>query len=119
VTLHPLDMPHLPKQDRTEIDAAEAAFNAARARFVAEYDRRHSETPRLVYAARLRCKCGAGVAYLTSAGVWGSWFCSAVLKGEGGPAEHDKERPFASFEITSELQPSAEGQTTRPKESTR
>lgn len=120
-TIHPLDMPHLPKLDSTAVDAARAAYEKAQADFSREYNRRNAEQPRLVYAARLRCKCGAGMAYRTDAGFRGSWMCSAALKAlpELLPGEHTDPKPFMFFEITSELQPSADGATTRPPESTR
>ena len=128
-TLHPLDLPHLPKLDSTAVDVARDAYEKAQAEFTRENNRRHADQPRLVYAARLRCKCGAGMAYRTDARFHGSWICSAILKTQVSGAtianmmapggEHTDPKPFMFFEITSELQPSANGATTRPPESTR
>jgi len=69
--------------------------------------------PELVYAATVRCRCGAGLAYPEGAGLRDSWSCSAVLLG-ADPAGHDEDRPFTFWEIKSERQPSANGATTRP-----
>jgi hypothetical protein len=70
----------------------------------------------LVYAAYARCRCGAGLAYskFDPRRHSGAWDCSAVLLGTVNEGErHDKPLPFAGGEITSELQPSAQGATTR------
>jgi hypothetical protein len=117
--VHPLDRPHVPLDPmlRGELDAAEAAFEAARKKFREAYEAHQRDNERLVYAAHAHCKCGAGLAYLNTAGIRGDWRCSAVLKdpNESGLA-HDGPFPFAFYEIKSENQPSACGATTRPKE---
>lgn len=68
----------------------------------------------LVYAASARCNCGAGFAYPDGIGMHGSWYCSAVLKGEAKQEITHLELPFALYEIKSESQPSAYGSSTRP-----
>lgn len=71
----------------------------------------------LIYAAGQRCSCGAGYAYPTNIGPRGSWHCSRILKGQAEPgSRHDGALPFTFWEIRSENQPSANGQTTRPQE---
>lgn len=80
---------------------------------------------RLVYAAHARCPCGAGMAYDPIGEDKGSpfvgplsgyWDCSAILLGAADTAvKHEARLPFAFYEIKSELQPSANGATTRPK----
>lgn len=76
----------------------------------------------LVFAAGSRCTCGAGLAYPKDIGAWGSWYCSDILLGRAKPGsdpeskQHDAGWPFAFYEIKSENQPSAYGQTTRPVE---
>jgi hypothetical protein len=77
--------------------------------------------PDVVYAARHRCPCGAGLAYTTDADPFsGAWDCAAILtgtaipSGEPGAVEHTARLPFVFYEIKSERQPSAEGATTRP-----
>ena len=85
---------------------------------------------KLVYAARVRCPCGAGMAYPKDGDYpdgqpegpmrWphnGYWDCSAILLGTADPAvKHEAKLPFAFYEIKSEDQPSARGETTRPGE---
>lgn len=82
--------------------------------------------PRLVYAADVRCPCGAGMAYDSrgeSGGARGYWECSAILlgtaipSGDPGAVRHEAKLPFVFYEIKSEHQPSAHGATTRPRES--
>lgn len=78
----------------------------------------------LIYAATARCMCGAGLAYnRATAGVRGSWKCSATLlydtaaperQAETKAAAHTNPLPFAFYEVKSENQPSAGGATTRP-----
>lgn len=69
----------------------------------------------LVYAAAFRCLCGAGMAYPDGIALGGAWYCSAILKGEARrEADHNAAHPFAFYEVKSEDQPSAYGQTTRP-----
>lgn len=74
----------------------------------------------LVFAAYTRCKCGSGIAYPKNIGVWGSWYCSDILMGKAITGKeskiHDSSFPFNMYEIKSEDQPSANGQTTRVKE---
>lgn len=75
----------------------------------------------LTYAATARCTCGAGLAYPTKIGPNGYWDCSAILRGEAaqigqpGAVKHTDQLPFTFYEIKSEIQPSAAGETTRPK----
>lgn len=77
----------------------------------------------LVYAATVRCPCGAGIAHRADAQPFGDtafWDCSAILLGEATPSgeegsvTHTAVLPFVFYEIKSEKQPSAEGRTTRP-----
>lgn len=76
----------------------------------------------LRFAATARCVCGAGMAYPKGATMHGAWHCSAILTGkaasrfEEGAKSHSSPMPFAFYEVKSENQPSANGQTTRPKE---
>jgi hypothetical protein len=87
----------------------------------------------LRYAARARCKCGAGLAYPKDPTVrqvkdwmpdspfnyWDHWDCSDILtgraipKGQEGAKEHSGQLQFAFYEIKSEDQPSACGATSR------
>lgn len=72
----------------------------------------------LVYAAYSRCRCGAGLAYYKGADYWD---CSDILtgrfvpKGKPGAASHTDKLFFIFWNIRSEAQPSAAGQTTRPQ----
>lgn len=78
----------------------------------------------LIYAATKRCLCGAGLAYEpggeSGRPIQGYWDCSAILLGEAiptgepGSVQHVDRLPFTFYEIKSEQQPSAQGQTTRP-----
>ncbi len=69
----------------------------------------------LRYAATARCSCGAGFAYPVNIGPMGSWECSNILLGKAIPhTEHSSPMPFAFYEVKSEDQASANGQTTRP-----
>jgi hypothetical protein len=76
----------------------------------------------LVFSAGARCSCGAGLAYPKGIGGCGQWTCSDILLGRAKPSgdpdakTHDGDLPFAFYEVKSENQPSAYGQTTRPKE---
>ena len=71
----------------------------------------------LIYAATVRCPCGAGMAYREGDDAWD---CSAILlgtavpSGEPGSVKHEARLPFVFYEIKSEKQPSANGATTRP-----
>ncbi len=72
------------------------------------------------FSSSARCVCGAGLAYPKESGLHGSWDCSDILlgraikSGQDGSKNHDRPAPFAFYEINSESQPSANGQTTRP-----
>lgn len=73
---------------------------------------------RLVFSARERCDCGAGLAYDRRAG-HPVWDCSAILlgdalmvAGERGVADH--RIPCSFFEVLSERSPAADGASTRP-----
>lgn len=69
----------------------------------------------LVYAANSRCPCGAGLAYREGSGPRGAWDCSLILLGTADPAAtHTAVLPFVFYEVKSEVQPSANGATTRP-----
>lgn len=74
----------------------------------------------LVYAAYDRCSCGVGLAYLPGSSDK-CWDCSDILlgraipKGQPGSVMHTAQLPFVFYEIKSELQPSVNGATTRPK----
>lgn len=75
----------------------------------------------LVFAATARCTCGAGLAYPKNIGIHGSWHCSDILLGLALSSDkpdskvHDSGYPFSFYNIKSDQQPSAEGQTTRRK----
>lgn len=83
----------------------------------------HLTDDQLVYAATSRCPCGAGLAHKANpkAGTdeW-AWDCSAILKGEAihtgqpGAVTHTSPLSFTFYEVKSENQPSANGETTRP-----
>ena len=73
---------------------------------------------RLVFSAKERCECGAGLAYDRRAGQ-PIWDCSAILlgdalliAGERGAVGHRS--PCAYYEIISERHPAAAGSSTRP-----
>ena len=74
----------------------------------------------LIYAARDRCPCGAGLAYPKGIGRNGYWDCSDILTGRAKPkddpesVDHTPQLPFTFYEIKSELQPSQGFDTTRP-----
>jgi len=82
---------------------------------------------RLIYSAYARCECGLGFAYDPAGEACtnkdsplrtpSQWECSGILL---KTAERDKLHtpplPFAFYDVKSENQPSANGQTTRPKE---
>lgn len=77
---------------------------------------RRRRKPKLVYAATIRCPCGAGLAYRPGRGVEGYWDCSKILLGTADPeTQHTAQLPFAFYEIKSENQPSARGASTRPQ----
>lgn len=70
----------------------------------------------MVYSARERCACGAGLAYWSPGH---GWDCSRIITGEAlfaagerGVCDHSGTRSF--FEVVSERHPAAGGATTRP-----
>lgn len=75
----------------------------------------------LIYAATVRCDCGAGMAYPEGIGMFGSWTCADILtmraaRGDSPDAKsHTPHLPFSCYSVKSENQPSASGATTRPK----
>jgi hypothetical protein len=91
----------------------------------------------LLYSAHAQCPCGAGLAYPHRATKeqieewqpdsvfvnWDHWDCSDILTGraikkdEPGSKQHCDKLSFAFYEIKSENQPSARGDTTRRKSS--
>lgn len=73
----------------------------------------------LIYSATAKCNCGAGLAYPKGVGIHGNWDCSGILTGRALTdlsIKHDAPYSFSFYEIKSEQQPSANGQTTRPKQ---
>ncbi|HXK15094.1 MAG TPA: hypothetical protein VNH45_11200 [Gaiellaceae bacterium] len=105
----------------------------ARADDLAE-GRKRPLVDRLRYAATVRCHCGAGMAYdpfgptggLDAEGnqtPHGRWECSGLLlktaipPGEVDSVQHTRALSFRYYDVTSEYQPSARGQTTRPQAS--
>jgi len=75
----------------------------------------------LMYSAYDLCPCGHGLAYPKDCGFGHYWDCSAILKGiADSKVKHTGQLPFAFYSIKSEIQPSANGSTTRgvfkPKE---
>ena len=79
--------------------------------------RRDKLLKRLVFSAKTRCQCGAGMAYDPRARQ-PVWDCSAILLGDALVAgEHgacDHSSPCQYFEVTSERSLVASGATTRP-----
>lgn len=69
----------------------------------------------LVYSAGARCRCGAGLAYPKNCGGFHHWSCGDVLTGHVRDSHEHDEFPFNMYEIKSEQQASAHGQTTRPQ----
>lgn len=110
-----------------EADVFEAQAKAKRQEAYDLRDARERERPlkdRLVFAARTYCHCGHGMAYdpLNEVGrdqsspfvMVDRWTCSAVLLGIADEKlVHQEPLPFAFYELKSEDQPSAAGQTTR------
>lgn len=110
-----------------EGDALEAQAKAKRQEAYDLRDARERERPlkdRLVFAARTYCHCGHGMAYdpLNEVGrdesspfkMADRWTCSAILLGIADQnLVHQDPLPFAFYELESENQPSAGGQTTR------
>jgi hypothetical protein len=73
---------------------------------------------RLVFSARDRCDCGAGLAYDRRSG-HPVWDCSAILLGDallaaGERGVVDHRTPCSYYEILSERNPAADGASTRP-----
>jgi hypothetical protein len=70
----------------------------------------------LIFAAYSRCPCGLGLAYVKGEGGHGRWDCSGILMGTADArVKHTDQLPFIFYDVRSELQPSAQGATTRPK----
>jgi hypothetical protein len=72
---------------------------------------------RLVYSATARCPCGLGLAYDAdnTDPFKGAWDCSGILEHRANSeVKHTAALPFIFYEVKSEGQPSANGQTTRP-----
>ena len=88
----------------------------------------------LRYSAYARCPCGAGLAYPQDPtmrqmkewegenspfAMWSYWDCSDILTGRAipngkeGSKTHCGKYPFSFYSIKSEIQPSANGATTR------
>lgn len=71
----------------------------------------------LLYAATVRCHCGAGLAHplnVEESLRLRAWICSASLKGEADDSRHD-EYDFAFYKIREETSiNNSGGQTTRP-----
>lgn len=100
---------------KREVDGLRDQWNGARLRLAELVKQVCPEPSELLFAARARCRCGAGLAYRPEADP-DSWECSDVLMGRAGADEtHDEAKPFAFYEIKSEDQPSAKGATTRSK----
>lgn len=97
---------------KEQIDRRHAKGEAVAARIKAGMPFRDEE---LVYAARARCPCGAGLAYPQDIGMHGAWDCSDILTGRAKAERgaHTTPLPFMFYEIKSEDQPSAQGATTR------
>lgn len=80
--------------------------------------RRESRLRRLVFSARARCSCGAGLAYERGTAL-PVWDCSAIILGdalawgESSAARHSN--PCTYFEIVSERAAAAHGASTRPE----
>jgi hypothetical protein len=96
-----------------------------RKRYIAEHEQAKAKADagnltdaELVYAAYARCPCGAGMAYPKGIGGHGFWDCSAILTGRAyisGEVKHTDRLPFVFWKVKSEVQPSVNGATTRPK----
>lgn len=94
------------------------AENRLHSYFVHWGNRREKLLKRLVFSAKARCDCGAGLAYDKRAS-HPAWDCSAILlgdalfvAGERGVCEHSL--PCDYYEVTSEKSRTADGATTRP-----
>lgn len=115
-----------------QADALEAKAKALRDRAAELQDAATAARPifdRMIYSAAARCACGAGLAYDPAEKGDGpfkgpsAWKCGDIIRFDILSAEeqvavkaatHDRGFPFAFYEIKSENQPSANGQTTRP-----
>lgn len=105
-------------------DEANALQKQAEALHAEAHKRHQSELSakplleRMIFAAYVRCPCGAGMAYDPageSGGLRGYWDCSAILLGAADASvKHEARLPFTFYEVKSERQPSANGATTRP-----
>lgn len=97
---------------RKHYDAALADLNSKIDKLTAErdalsksiYSRHKTFADGLIFSASARCKCGAGLCYKQGTEA-DAWVCSADVT--------HPSYPFAFYEIKSEDQPSAMGQTTR------
>jgi len=70
----------------------------------------------LVFAAYTRCPCGLGMAHVKGCGGFSYWDCSGILMGTADETmKHTDKLPFVFYDVKSELQPSAQGATTRPQ----
>ncbi len=112
------------REARTTLEQTRAAHEEARIAWEKEDTEKRAEvattfktkptSEALVYSASARCPCGAGLAYPAHCGTGGAWDCSAILLGTADPnVEHTDKLPFAFYEVKSEVQPSAQGLTTR------
>ena len=68
----------------------------------------------LIYSARARCNCGAGLAYPKDCNIRHQWTCGDVLTHRVSTNKGHDVFPFMAYDIKSEQQPSAQGATTRP-----
>lgn len=118
-------------ETKVEIEAARKRLDELNARAHEETKAELQAQPlleRLIFAAHSRCPCGAGLAYDPAsedpAGTFKGpsyWDCSAIIlgtavpSGQPGAVQHTDKLPFVFYEIKSENQPSAAGETTRPQ----
>ncbi len=105
-----------------DINAQIDTLTAKRDKLAAEIHAGHKTfADGLIFSATARCKCGAGLCYEEGkTGLGGAWTCSvcvladrANLPMEGWDKSAHQAFPFREYEIKSEDQPSAMGQTTR------
>lgn len=75
----------------------------------------HYNDDELLYAAYNLCPCGHGLAYPKECGYKARfWDCSAIWKGiADASVQHTDQLPFSFYNVKSENQPSANGNTTR------
>ena len=77
----------------------------------------HFNENELLFSATAKCVCGGGLAYPTNQyNISGYWDCANVLTGNADFKKKHDRFPFAFYAIKSEMQPSANGATTRPIE---